>query len=280
MKTTPLGASPTQSIAHTFDLVANGYDSPTLRFFPMCADQMIHFLRPKPGSKVLDVATGTGAVAIACAQSVGPSGRIQAIDLAENMLDKAFHNSQAMAMHNIDFHTMDASKLEFKDNYFNAVTCGFGLFFMQDIVGTLQHWHRVLQPKGRVVFTSFTQHAFQPLLESFGKLLQDFQIPLPNGAKKMEANKLCDIESCQSALQQAGFSQIQIHTKQMGYHLPNAASWWEICWNTALRAPLSQLSADDLLEFQRAHLQTIDGFATQHGIWLDVETLFAVAEKT
>ena len=58
----------TQHIAAVFNRVALGYDRPALRFFPYSADKMIARLNPKPGEKLLDVATGTGAVALAAAQ--------------------------------------------------------------------------------------------------------------------------------------------------------------------------------------------------------------------
>jgi ubiquinone/menaquinone biosynthesis C-methylase UbiE len=63
-----------QSVTNIFDTVAPGYDSEALRFFPFCADQIANELNPKPGQKILDVATGTGAVAVALAQAVRPGG--------------------------------------------------------------------------------------------------------------------------------------------------------------------------------------------------------------
>jgi hypothetical protein len=48
-----------------FDLVAAGYDDAALRFFPFCADRLISRLNPAPGTKLLDIATGTGVVALA-----------------------------------------------------------------------------------------------------------------------------------------------------------------------------------------------------------------------
>ncbi|MEK7696722.1 MAG: class I SAM-dependent methyltransferase, partial [Pseudomonadota bacterium] len=72
-----------EQIARVFDLVAGDYDSPALRFFPFCADRLIARLRPTPGEKILDIATGTGAVALSLAQAVGPAGRVTGIDLAE-----------------------------------------------------------------------------------------------------------------------------------------------------------------------------------------------------
>ncbi len=61
-------------ITAVFDQVAEGYDSPALRYFPFVADRLALKLRPAPGQKVLDICAGTGVVSHALAQQVGPSG--------------------------------------------------------------------------------------------------------------------------------------------------------------------------------------------------------------
>jgi len=65
------------AITNLFNLVATKYDTPSLRFFPFCADKLVDFAKIKPNDKVLDIATGTGVVALAVAQSLKGSGRIQ-----------------------------------------------------------------------------------------------------------------------------------------------------------------------------------------------------------
>ncbi|MCF6209447.1 MAG: methyltransferase domain-containing protein [Gammaproteobacteria bacterium] len=82
-----------QKVISVFDEVAGGYDSPALRFFPFSAERALGHLNPKPGSKILDAATGTGALAMALAQAVGPQGRVIGIDLSTAMLERAAHNA-------------------------------------------------------------------------------------------------------------------------------------------------------------------------------------------
>ena len=57
-------------VIQTVDSVAKTYNHSASRFFPFAADRLVGILRPKPGSKILDVATGTGVVAMALAQAV------------------------------------------------------------------------------------------------------------------------------------------------------------------------------------------------------------------
>ena len=78
-----------QNITALFNIVAEGYDNPSTRFFTFCADKMLDILQPKQNTRLLDVVTGTGAVATSAAQMLLPEGRVHGIDLSEKMLDKA-----------------------------------------------------------------------------------------------------------------------------------------------------------------------------------------------
>lgn len=156
-----------QATAQVFNLVSKLYDNPSLRFFPSCANKMVDYAKIKRGQKVLDIATGTGMVAIAAAQAVSNEGRVQAIDLSENMINQAQENLNRAGLSNVDFHVMDAENLEFKNNSFDVITCSYGLFFMPDMSAALQSWLRVLKPGGKIIFSSFAPSAFVPLSEIF-----------------------------------------------------------------------------------------------------------------
>lgn len=264
-----------QAITGIFDIVSAGYDNPSQRFFTFCADSMVDLLAPKLGSRILDIATGTGAAATAAAQFIGQNGRVHGIDLSENMLQKAQQNIQKMALTNVDLHLMDAENLEFKSDYFDYIMCGFGIFFLPDIPAALKQWHRVLKPGGKIIFSTFGNNAFKPLTERLRDRLLEFNIEIPESTWY----RLSDPDECQRVLQQSGFSDIQIKTRQHGYHLASEQDWWEILWNTGYRGLLNQLDAANLAEFRQQHLTELDELKTDDGIWLDIETHFSSAHK-
>lgn len=260
-----------ENVARLFDSVAHGYDNPSQRFFQFCGDQLVAGIRPRPGSKVLDIATGTGAAAIAAAQSIGPEGRIHAIDLSEKMLDQAFINLQKTGLNNADLHLMDAERLDFKSNYFDYVICSFGIFFIPDMLAAPKEWLRVLKPGGRVAFTTFTRQAFYPQAGMFRELIEKF------GVKFSEPGwqRLSTETECRELLLQAGFENIEIAVKQMGYHLANEQDWWELLTNSGFRGYLEQLDAAQQAEFRQQHLTQVRELLSDKGLWLNVETLFA-----
>ena len=258
-----------QDIADLFDTVAQGYDHTALRWFPIAADAVIDWLSPQSGSRLLDVATGTAVVAISAAQKVQPGGQVTAVDLSDNMLAMAANKANLLSLNNIEFHKMDAENLEFENNYFDYVTCSFGLFFLPDMEGALTEWRRVTRPGGKVVFTSFKQSAFQPLLKLFIEQLEEFGADMSE--QEFSTQRLVEEDVCQGLLQQAGFDDIVINNKQCGYHLQDVDDWWAILWNAGARAFLHMLEEDKLPSFKKHHLNSVQELFDNEGSWLDVE---------
>ena len=264
-----------QLTTQLFDLVANRYDNPAQRFFALCADKLVDLAKVKRGQKILDVATGTGMVAIAAAQCVGPEGRVQAIDLSENMITQAQKNMQQAGLNNTDFHIMDGEQPEFKSRYFDVVLCSFGLFFMPDMQAALKNWYRVLKPGGKIIFTSFAESAFQPLADLYLAQMKDYGIEPPS----LRWMLLKSEQTCQEMLQQAGFNQAQTHSAQMGYHLTGTQDWWEIIQSSGFRGLYERLNAEQKDEFQQKHLATLEQHLSDKGLWLDVQTIFSSAHR-
>ena len=262
-----------QLTTRLFDLVANRYDNPSQRFFALCADKLVALAKIKRGQKVLDVATGTGMVAIAAAQAVGPEGRVQAIDLSEHMITQAHKNMQRAGFNNTDFHIMDGEQLEFKSRYFDVVLCSFGLFFMPDMQAALQNWYRVLKPGGKIIFTSFAETAFQPLSDIYLAQMKEYGIEPPS----LRWLLLKSEQTCQEMLQEAGFTQAQTQSAQMGYHLTNSMDWWEIIQSSGFRGLYERLNSKQQTEFQQKHLAALEPHQTEQGLWLDVQTIYSSA---
>lgn len=260
--------------AHVFDVVAGGYDREALRFFPFSADCMIESLRLLPGWRVLDVATGTGVAALSAARLIAPEGRVQGIDISAGMLDQAFANVQRAGLNNIDLQEMDAMELTFPNDYFDALMCSFGIFFFPDMQQALRGWQRVMKPGAPIVLTTFAEDAFQPLMDNFLGHLQDELPDLGLDALQHVATQ----QACEELLSAAGYENIEVSEKNMGYHLRNVDEWWEVLWHTALRGLLMQLPADALARLRSRHLEEIKQHEVKDGLWLNVNVLFSRAE--
>ena len=264
-----------KAITQVFDLVATKYDNPSLRFFPLCADKLVDHAKIKPGQKVLDIATGTGVVAMAVAQCLDNDGHVQAIDLSENMLQQAKKKIEHANLNNVDFHVMDAEQLDFESNYFDVITCSYGLFFMPDMHTALKSWLRVLKPGGKIIFSSFAPSAFQPLTEIFMNNLTEYDIAPPTPSWL----QLAEEDLCKQILIDNGFEEAQVAQAQLGYHLAQFDNWWEVIQSAGYRGLYEQLPEEHRAEFKEKHRVEIEKHLTDKGIWMDVQTLFTTAMK-
>ena len=264
-----------KNITNLFNLVADNYDNRSQRYFAMTGERIISQLNPDKGSKILDIACGTGAVTVAAGQAILPDGQVQAIDMADNMLEQAARKIQRLGLCNIDLHNMDATGLDFASNYFDAAICSFGIFFMPDMLTAISEWQRVLKPAGKLLFTSFAESAF-------GEPIQFFKADIAEFGIELEVSQVMDVadeSACTSLLNQAGYQHIKIRTEQMGFHLDSAQDWWTILISSGLRGYIEQLSTENRKTFQKTHLAHISQLADEKGIWLDVMVLFSEGRK-
>jgi demethylmenaquinone methyltransferase / 2-methoxy-6-polyprenyl-1,4-benzoquinol methylase len=121
--------------------------------------------RVGPGSRVLDVATGTGDLAIELARRVSPGGEVVGSDFAEGMLDRARAKVPAAGGGRIQprFEWGDALSLPYEDGSFDAATVGFGARNFDDLGRGLGEMVRVVRPGGRVVVLEITTPSRPPL---------------------------------------------------------------------------------------------------------------------
>lgn len=267
-----------QQVRQVFEAVAGDYDCPATRFFPFTADRLLSYVKPRPGTRVLDVTTGTGAVAVPFAQSVAPGGgRVTGIDLSPAMLERAEANIRKMALDNVDLHEMDAERLDFRANYFHYVVCSYGLFFLPDMDAALREWVRVLQAGGKLAFTCFETTAFQPMLNDFVERVETFGVQLPEGP--FGSRRITSLDHCCELLANAGLEDVSAECMQTGYHLKDENDWWDVVANTAMRSLFEQVPDERKAEFRQQHLAFVATQKNADGLWMDVQTRFASGIK-
>lgn len=105
----------------------------------------------RPGQRVLDVATGTGKLALGAATRVAPGGEVVGLDPAADMLARARRATAGRKGARLTWVQADAETLPFADGTFDAVTIGFGLRNLPDVAVALREMARVAAPDGRVV---------------------------------------------------------------------------------------------------------------------------------
>jgi demethylmenaquinone methyltransferase/2-methoxy-6-polyprenyl-1,4-benzoquinol methylase len=156
-----------------FDRIASVYDLMnsvmTAGMHQRWRERAVDLAGVGPGSRAVDVATGTGDLAIALRER---GADVVGIDFAEKMLEIARQKAPE-----IDFRTGNALALEFPDDEFDAATVGFGARNFDDLDRGLAEMARVVRPGGRVVVLEITTPQ-RPPLSVFFELWFDHLVPL------------------------------------------------------------------------------------------------------
>jgi SAM-dependent methyltransferase len=182
-------------------------------------EALVEYARPRPGMRVLDLASGTGEPAISLAMRVGAQGQVTASDLSADLLEIAKGRAQERGLKNFVTQQADAHVLPFADNNFDLATCRFGVMFFRDVGLALRELHRVLRAGSRACFLAwgpFEQpywrstmgvvhgHVGGPLLQPCG----------PNPFRFAESGSLAAV------LQSAGFREVEEQTKILPWTWP------------------------------------------------------------
>jgi demethylmenaquinone methyltransferase/2-methoxy-6-polyprenyl-1,4-benzoquinol methylase len=111
----------------------------------------------KTGDKVLDIAGGTGDLAIEFRKKVGVSGRVILSDINASMLNEGRANLTNKGIFGVDFVQLNAQYLPFNNNTFDCVSIAFGLRNVTDKDQALREMHRILKPGGCLLILEFSK---------------------------------------------------------------------------------------------------------------------------
>jgi demethylmenaquinone methyltransferase/2-methoxy-6-polyprenyl-1,4-benzoquinol methylase len=166
----------------------------------------------EPGDNALDVACGTGDLAIELARRVGTRGEVIGSDFAEEMLERARAKAPELV-----WEWGNALELPYASGRFDAATVGFGARNFSDLDRGLAEMTRVVKPGGRVVVLEITT-PHRPPLSTFYRVWFDRVVPLigrltgeqeaytylPSSVRRFPGP-----EGLAAAMQRAGLSEIR-----------------------------------------------------------------------
>ncbi len=159
-----------EQVEQMFDKISKRYDFLN-HFLSLGIDNLwrkkaVSYLKNENPKVILDMATGTGDLAISCLK-LNPN-KIVGIDLSEGMLSVGRKKmAEKKLTHIIDMIKGDSEKIHFDDNYFDACTVGFGVRNFENLEIGLSEIYRVLKPNSTLVVLEFSKPKSFPVKQLY-----------------------------------------------------------------------------------------------------------------
>ena len=120
------------------------------QIYGAATEMMLDLAGVQAGSRVLDVASGTGESTLMAARCVGPTGYVLAVDISPSMLNVAAEAARKEGFTNVETRVMNAETLALDADSFNAVICRIALMLFPNPAKALTEMRRVVKPGGKV----------------------------------------------------------------------------------------------------------------------------------
>jgi O-methyltransferase/aklanonic acid methyltransferase len=266
-----------QMIEKVFDDAATTYNRVGPSIFTQWGTHLIEQMPLAPGQRVLDVATGTGAVLFPAARRVGTGGHVTGIDLSGAIIQEAERNARAEGLNNVAFRKMDAEHLEFPDQAFDVVTCAFALFLFPDIEAALREMYRVCKPGACIGVTVFDK---TPLMFAPGLplLMQQY---MASGMRmiRMPQPMAYAPEEVEALLSQSGFRSIKTHSETNDIIYASADDFWAFALTTAARGMLLSMNEETRARFKDEYFAKLRPMFRPDGLHVSVAVVYALAQR-
>ncbi len=252
------------------------YDNEEGTRHPLEAKILLEFVPLQPGQTILDVATGTGLVAIPAAEKVGSEGYVTGIDMTPGMLYQARQKIATAKLENIELIEADIESYNLSDDGFDVVFCCEAIVLFTDIPAILQKWYRCLKPGGFIAFTCPPETAY------FTAIYKRICTKVLGSPIQHILEVLGTPEKCHDLLQQAGFRDIEVKIEPSGRYrqLQTQQISWQGMNLSFQRNPLLVNSSPAQLEqLQVEYKAEMEKLTTAQGVWEDTTKFFVRAQK-
>ena len=230
--------------------------------------EMLRLTAPRPGDRVLELASGAGGLGLLAADVVGPGGEVVVSDVAPEMTAIAAERAKAAGLSNVSVRELDLERIDEPDRSYDVVLCREALMLVLDPVRAAAEVRRVLRPGGRAALTVWGPRERNPWLGIvFDVVGAQLGAPVPPPGIPGPFS-LDDADRFAAVLSEAGLNDVRVDELSTPYHATSFEDWWTR--TGALAGPLAQMLAalpqpvaDELHARAR---EAVDGYRSPSGL--------------
>jgi O-methyltransferase / aklanonic acid methyltransferase len=251
-----------EQVTGLYSRVAASYGRIGPDIFAPFGRSLVARMHLSPGARVLDVATGRGAVLFAAAEQVGPAGFVVGIDLAEQMVRETAADLRRKGMTNATVQQMDAEHLAFPDASFDAVLCSYALPLFPQVELAVAEFHRVLRPDGKVgvCVPSGGDERWLWYTQLVFAYHQTYHLSMEWVPRILDASAVTRL------LREAGFAALSTAAQDYEFVYTTGQEWWEAQWTDAARFPLENMPPAVLEQFKAEVFERLNSLKQPGGL--------------
>jgi len=232
-----------------YNAAADHFDDEPLAFWDRYGRRTVERLAPPAGGRVLDACCGTGASALPAARAVGPAGRVVAVDLAGDLLERGRAKARAAGLAGLEFRRGDMTALGFPDGSFDAVICVFGIFFVPDMERQVAEFWRMVRPGGRLAITTWGPDLFAPANGMWNAAVRRVRPDLHSAYNPWD--RITTPEAVRALLAAGGARDAVVDPEEGHQALRSPDDVWTIALGSGLRWTIDQMGPEAAAEVRR-----------------------------
>jgi trans-aconitate methyltransferase len=230
--------------------------------------------QPREGERVLNACCGSGASAVPAARAVGPNGHVNAVDMADALLDQGRSEAARKGLRQLRFHHGDVTTWR-ADTPYDLLQCCYGVFFFPDMDAGTRNLVDLLRPGGRLAVSTWADRSMDSMVRRAREAASAVRPPPPRPASPAPQARVNTADDLVAWLDSFGLVGVQVH--RIDYRVPLVG---DDAWTFALgAAPRRFLLSMDKEQFARVRDRLDADLRSAGHSHLDASSLIAVGVR-
>ncbi len=266
---------------NTWDKVAINFGKIGPKYWDVFGSRLVELSSINIGGKVLDIGMGRGASLFPALDKVGKDGYVIGIDSSEIMVKETYKDILHRNIFNAKVKNMNAQYLNFEENSFDNVICGFGFGYLLLSENKLGGILRILKSGGEVGFSIWGVQEDQKWLTD---IINEYLPPVEKdkNISTTDIPRFDTVDGVMKILNNSGLSNIKVHQENSIVIYKDKDEWWQEMCTNAVRGIFEQIEnlGDHIFDkFKKDIFVGIEKFNRDNGLYFNMEVIYAFGQK-